>query len=199
MRQQARGLNDVSPPTGCVPSVRIGPSRFALLAAPMATLLALFLIMPSEALLGQQPKISVDVKVVNMLATVRDNHGKIVSNLAKDDFVLEEDGRPQTITYFSRESDLPLTLGLLVDTSLRPRRVLDQERRASYSFLDQMLREKDMAFVIHFDREVELLQDLTSSHKKLESALALLEEPASSGSSGGPRGRRGGFGGAGTL
>jgi VWFA-related protein len=155
---------------------------------------------PGDPLRAQeQPKISVEVKVVNVMATVRDKHGKIVTNLAKDDFVLEEDGHPQTITYFSRESDLPLTLGLLVDTSLSQRRVLEQERNASYSFLDNMLREKDLAFVIHFDREVELLQDLTSSRKKLESALGLLEEPSSSGGSGGSGGRRGGFGGGGTL
>ena len=172
---------------------RIGPMNLSLL-------LALFLMTPGDPLRAQeQPKISVEVKVVNVMATVRDKHGKIVTNLAKDDFVLEEDGHPQTITYFSRESDLPLTLGLLVDTSLSQRRVLEQERNASYSFLDNMLREKDLAFVIHFDREVELLQDLTSSRKKLESALGLLEEPSSSGGSGGSGGRRGGFGGGGTL
>jgi len=60
----------------------------------------------------EQPKISVEVKVVSVLATVRDKKGKIVSNLTKDDFDLQEDARPQTITYFSRETDLPLTLGL---------------------------------------------------------------------------------------
>jgi len=108
---------------------------------------------------GQQPPtMSVDVRMVNVFATVRDKHGEIVPNLTKDDFTLEEDGRPQTIRYFTRETDLPLTLGLLVDTSMSQRRVLDQERSASYTFLDQVLRpNKDMAFVIHFDREVELL------------------------------------------
>lgn len=121
---------------------------------------------------------SVKVKVVNVLATVRDKHGKIVNDLTKDDFSLTEDGRPQSIRYFSRETDLPLTLGLLVDTSLSQRRVLDQERDASHSFLDQMVREdKDKAFIIHFDREVELLQDLTSSHAKLEKALEELQTP----------------------
>jgi len=129
---------------------------------------------------GQQqpPTISVKVKVVNVLATVRNKHGDIVSSLTKDDFVLEEDGRPQTIGYFARETDLPLTLGLLVDTSLSQRRVLDQERSASSTFLDQVMRvNKDVAFIIHFDREVELLQDLTSSRQKLQSALALLQTP----------------------
>jgi len=132
---------------------------------------------------GQQPspappRISVNVKVVNVLASVRNKHGEIVRNLTKDDFELEEDGRPQTISYFSRESDLPLTLGLLVDTSGSQRRVLDQERNASSAFLDQVLRvDKDKAFLIHFDREVELLQDLTSSRQKLEAALAMLQTP----------------------
>ena len=89
----------------------------------------------------QEPTISVDVKVVNLLASVHDKHGAIVRYLGKDDFVLEEDGHPQDIRYFAHESDLPLTLGLLVDTSLSQRRVLDQERSASYSFLDRMLRD----------------------------------------------------------
>jgi VWFA-related protein len=132
---------------------------------------------PGEAM-PPASTISVQVKVVNVLATVRDKHGKIISNLGKDDFILTEDGRTQSIHYFTRETDIPLTLGLLVDTSLSQRRVLDQERSASHSFLDQMVREvKDKAFVIHFDREVELLQDLTSSHQKLESALQDLETP----------------------
>jgi VWFA-related protein len=121
---------------------------------------------------------SVQVKVVNVLATVRDKHGKIVRDLNKDDFSLNEDGRPQTIRYFARESDLPLVLGLLIDTSMSQRRVLDQERSASHSFLDQMVREdKDKAFIIHFDREVELLEDVTSSHQKLEEALTSLRTP----------------------
>jgi VWFA-related protein len=150
----------------------------------------------------QEPTISVDVKVVNVLASVRDKHGAVVRNLTKDDFVLEEDGRPQAIRYFTQESDLPLTLGLLVDTSLSQRRVLDQERSASYSFLDQMLREsKDTAFVIHFDREVELLQDVTSSHQKLEAALGLLQTPefTRTNTGGQPGGQRRRSGGAGTL
>ena len=140
-----------------------------------------FLTLPALRRLHAQQKdttFSADVNVVNVFATVRDKQGHIQGNLTKDDFVLEEDGRPQTIRYFSRESNLPLTLGLLVDTSMSQRRVLGEERSASYRFLDQVLREeKDMAFVIHFDREVELLQDLTSSRKQLEKALSQLELP----------------------
>jgi VWFA-related protein len=97
-----------------------------------------------------------------------------------------------------------LTLGLLIDTSMSQRRVLGQERTASYRFLDQVLREdKDKAFVIHFDREVELLEDLTSSRKKLEAALTSLETPEpqqrGGGGGGGYPGSRGGRRGGGTM
>jgi VWFA-related protein len=123
-----------------------------------------------------------DVKVVNVLATVRDKQGNIVRNLTQNDFTLSEDGRPQTIRYFSQQTDLPLTLGLLVDTSLSQRRLIETERSASYRFFDKVLREdKDMAFVIHFDHEVELLEDLTSSRKRLEKALELLKTPEQGG------------------
>ncbi len=129
---------------------------------------------------------SVKVKVVNVLATVRDKHGKIVNGLTKDDFTLSEDGRPQTLKYFARETDLPLTLGMLVDTSMSQRRVLNEERDASESFLAQVLREEqDKAFVIHFDHEVELLQDLTSSHEQLRTALESLQTPQFTRTSGG--------------
>lgn len=130
--------------------------------------------------------LSVDVKVVTLPVTVRDKHGQIIRNLTKDDFLLEEDGHPQTIRYFAQEANLPLTLGLLVDTSLSQRNVLDQERTASESFLDQMLTAaKDQAFLIHFDREVELLQDLSSSRDKLHTALASLQTRRSDRDSGG--------------
>jgi VWFA-related protein len=156
-----------------------------------------------------QPQIAVEVKTVSVLATVRDKHGKIIPNLTKDDFQLDEDGRPQTINYFAHESDLPLRLGLLVDTSLSQRKVLDQERSASYSFLDQLLRQdKDLAFVIHFDKEVELLQEFTPSRPKLQEALQKLSTPqfeggggsnGGSGGSGSGRGRGGRTRGGGTL
>lgn len=146
---------------------------------------------------AQNTTFSANVKVVNVLATVRNRQGEIVPNLNKDDFVLEEDGRPQTIRYFARETDLPLTLGLLVDTSGSERRLIGQEQTASYRFLVQVLREdKDLAFLIHFDREVELLQDLTSSRKRLEIALADLdqgEQPVQWGRRGSPGGGRGRF------
>ncbi len=152
----------------------------------------------------QNPTYTADVKVVNVLATVRDKHGAIVRKLERDDFALEEDGRPQAIRYFARETGLPLTLGLLVDTSMSQRRLIGQERAASARFLDQVLREdKDKAFVIHFDHEVELLQDLTSSRQRLKAALDELETPQlERRQEGGPRGggpRSGGGHGGGTA
>jgi VWFA-related protein len=129
---------------------------------------------------GQPPDVrySTDVSVVNVLATVRDKQGRIVRDLAKDDFTLAEDGRPQTIRYFSTQTDLPLTLGLLVDVSESQRRLLATERGASYRFLDQVLREdRDFAFVLHFTKEVELLQDLTASRKLLQSAIDAIGNP----------------------
>jgi VWFA-related protein len=157
-----------------------------------------------------RPKYSTEVKVVSLLASVRDKHGQISNNLSKDDFSLEEDGHPQNIKYFTRDTDLPLKMGLLIDTSMSTLKALPDERTASSTFLDQVVREdKDSAFVIHFDRQVELLQDLTSSKQKLASATEQIEpsqrsdEESSGGSpSGFPGGGRGGHhhsGGGGTL
>jgi VWFA-related protein len=128
---------------------------------------------------AQDATFSTDVKVVSVLATVRDKQGKIVTDLTKDDFDLMEDGQSQTIRYFSRETDLPLTLGLLVDTSASQRQVLGEERNASRQFIEKVLREdRDQTFLIHFDHDTELLQDLTPSRAKLEKALDELELPA---------------------
>jgi VWFA-related protein len=155
---------------------------------------------------AQEGKITTDVNVVNVFATVRDKKGAIVKDLKQEDFTIEEDGKPQAIKYFSREIDLPLKLGLSVDTSPSQRRVLDQERGASYKFLDQVLREgKDQAFVLHFDAEVELLQDFTGSRKLLQTALNEIEaasprqlqrrDPNDPGGGGGQQPRRRGGGG----
>ena len=134
----------------------------------------------------QGPPIKVNANLVTVFATVKDKHGKIVANLTKDQFALTEDGRAQTISYFVADTDVPLTLGLLVDTSMSQRQVLGQERDASRKFLDDMLRaDRDKAFVIHFDREVELLQDLTASKEKLERALDDLGSPEFSNARGG--------------
>ncbi len=143
-----------------------------LAALPVAVLLAPLSLLPDE-----QAVFKVDVGVVNVLAVVRDRHGQLVDNLGKDDFLLKEDGKKQEIRYFSRSTDLPLTLGLLVDTSQSQANLIEAEHRAAQQLFEQVLRpSQDQAFVIKFDREVELLQDLSGSRQVLEKALDELGE-----------------------
>src|ERR1700722_7019056 len=122
--------------------------------------------------------INVDARLVNLPVVVRDKKGALIQNLTKADFTLQVDSKPQTIRYFDKDTNLPLILGLLVDTSLSQRSVIDEERSASSVFLDQMLTTpKDQAFVIQFAGETELLQDLTSSRPKLQAALKEIDTP----------------------
>ena len=117
------------------------------------------------------------MRVVNVLASVRDKRGAFVRDLAKDDFTLLEDGRRQEIRYFTRETELPLTVGLMVDTSMSQQHRLDAERGASFRFLDQVLREKDQAFIMQFDIGVLLRQELTSSRRDLQEAMSYVDTP----------------------
>ena len=151
------------------------------------------MILGSAILLGVFPlarpqdktSFKVEVDLVNILATVRDEQGQLVNSLTKEDFVLQEEDRPQEIEYFSSETDLPLTLGLLVDTSMSQSRILEEERQASYQFLEDILRpESDLAFVMSFDIEAQLLENLTNSQKQLLAALESLQVPTRTGRSG---------------
>ncbi|HUP02703.1 MAG TPA: VWA domain-containing protein [Bryobacteraceae bacterium] len=117
------------------------------------------------------PLITADVDVVSILAAVRDKHNGLVSDLGKGDFTIMEDGKPQTIKYFTRETDLPLTIGLLIDVSRSQENVLDIERRAAAAFFTQVLQKKDEAFLISFGEESELLQDFTNSPRLLTNAM----------------------------
>jgi VWFA-related protein len=121
------------------------------------------------------PSISVEVSLVNILASVHDKHGALIGNLTKDDFTILEDGKPQTIKYFTRETDLPLTIGLLIDVSASQRNLLDSEKRAAHQFFAQVLRKKDEAFLISFGEDSELLQDYTNSPKLLQAGLSQLQ------------------------
>ncbi|HTC37192.1 MAG TPA: VWA domain-containing protein [Bryobacteraceae bacterium] len=138
------------------------------------------LLLLSTATPGQdEATFSTDVKVVNILATVRTKSGQIVNDLTKDDFSVTENGHPEVIKYFSRESDLPLTIGLMVDTSMSQARVLESERSASFQFVDQVLREgKDKVFVTQFDMAVLTRQGLTSSRRDLEQSLPYVDTPS---------------------
>lgn len=145
----------------------------------LTAITALLLAAPAPARAQDDaPSFRTEVKVVNVLATVRNKKGALVRGLAKDDFNLREDGRPQTIRYFSRESDLPLVLGLMVDTSVSQSRVMEAERGACFRFLDQVLREnKDQVFIMQFDMAVMLRQQLTSSLRTLNEALSRVDTP----------------------
>jgi len=117
------------------------------------------------------PSIKVEVNVVSVLTTVRDKKGGLIANLQKDDFTVLEDGKPQTIKYFTKETDLPLTIGMLVDVSGSQRNLIDIERSAASQFFTQVLRKKDEAFLISFGEETELLQDYTGSPRLLKEGL----------------------------
>ena len=118
--------------------------------------------------------IRLDVNLVSILASVRSKTGALISTLTKDDFKIYEDGKEQQIKNFTRETDLPLTMGLLVDTSSSQERLIDTEQRAASQFFNKVLREKDQAFLIQFGAEAELLQDLTNSARLLQKGLQQL-------------------------
>lgn len=117
------------------------------------------------------PTFKANVDVVQLFFNVKDKRGALIPDLTKDDFEVFEDGKPQTIKYFTAESNLPLTLGILIDSSGSQQRVLEMEKEVGGSFLSSILREKDMAFVISFDVNVDLLQDFTNSSRELRAAL----------------------------
>lgn len=159
------------------------------------------------------PTIKVDTRLVVVPVVVRDRKGQLVKNLKQTDFTLAENNKPQTIRYFDRDSDAPLTIGLLVDVSGSQRDVLDEERTASSAFLDTLLRpDKDKAFIVQFGHQADLLADVTGSLPELEAGLKKIDadtgrpqfsqsqqdQQDSSGSSNGQddsQGNHGGYGG----
>ncbi|HEY2363816.1 MAG TPA: VWA domain-containing protein [Candidatus Angelobacter sp.] len=120
---------------------------------------------------GKVPVFRKNVTVVNVLCTVKDKHGALIPNLTKDNFELFEEGKPQTIKYFSTQNDVPITLGLLIDSSKSMERTLPEEKVVADGFLQKVLTNKDLAFVISFDISVDLLQDLTSDMHSLRTGL----------------------------
>lgn len=127
---------------------------------------------PAEKTSGQEePTFKGGVNIVNVLCSVRTKQGALVPNLTKEDFEISEDGKPQTIRYFARETDLPLTIGLLVDVSKSQERLIDTEKDAATQFFSQVLGKKDEAFLISFGEEAELLQDYTGSAHLLRKGL----------------------------
>ena len=124
--------------------------------------------------LAQENTIKVDVDLVNILFSARQKNGGLVSNLEKDDVQVYEDGKLQTLRTFNREADLPLTIGLLVDVSRSQEALIGIEQSAASQFFSKVLRPKDIAFLISFGAEAELLQDYTGSATLLKEALRQL-------------------------
>jgi len=152
---------------------------------------------PAQQQQNQQPSdqdnlqtFKAEVNVVNLFYNVKDKHGTLIPALTKDDFQVFEDGKPQTVKYFSAESNQPLTLGIMIDTSASQTRVLDIEEEACTQFLKAVLRDKDLAFVINFDVDVDLDQDFTNNVHDLARALSKMQINAGMG--GGPPGLGGG-------
>jgi VWFA-related protein len=131
----------------------------------------------SQPAQSQQPAdqnaetLKVNVNVVQLFFNVKDKHGALIPNLTKDDFQIAEDGKPQTIKYFAAESNLPLTLGVMIDASGSQRNVIDMEKEVGGAFLRQILTDKDEAYVMSFDITVDLLQDFTRDVHRLQAAL----------------------------
>ncbi|HLJ90747.1 MAG TPA: VWA domain-containing protein [Candidatus Angelobacter sp.] len=132
------------------------------------------------------PTFRKNVRLVNVFFTAKDNHGSPVASLTKEDFEVLEDGKPQTIKYFASESNLPLTLGLLIDSSGSMQRMLPEEKVVGADFLRQVITDKDLAFVISFDISVDLLQDLTQDTHLLRTGLEKAKINVGGGSGGIP-------------
>lgn len=121
---------------------------------------------------GTVQTLRVTTEVVNVYSIVREKKGRLIPDLEQEDFELFEDGNRQEIRYFSRETDTPLTMGIMIDTSPSQRRVLGVEQEEAKRFLHQVMRpNKDLTFVLHFDLEVELIQDFTDNLRLLASAI----------------------------
>jgi VWFA-related protein len=149
--------------------------------------LALILLASSPIPAQDEASIRVDVDLVNVLCSVRDAHGALVNHLKQDDFVVLEEGKPQTIRHFARETALPLTMGLLVDTSNSQVRLIGDELHAATQFFEQVIHPKDSAFLMSFDAQTKLVMDRAGSQQAIKAGLEKLREDA-------PRPRRGGTG-----
>jgi VWFA-related protein len=122
---------------------------------------------------SQEPAatLKVNVNIVQLFFNVKDKHGALIPNMTKDDFQIYEDGQPQTVKYFTPETNLPLTLGILIDSSGSQVRVLDMEKEVGGAFLKQILTDKDLAYVLDFNVDASLVQDFTRDVQRLQKAL----------------------------
>jgi len=115
--------------------------------------------------------LKVDVNLVNLFFTVKDKNGMLIPHLTKQNCSVQEDKTPQTLKHFQAETNQPLTLGILLDTSGSQQRVLPLEKEFGSQFLSRVLKSKDEAFLVSFDVDVDLLQDYTNNAHQLERAM----------------------------
>jgi VWFA-related protein len=150
------------------------------------TALALLLLvptMPSRGAAQSRPgqdedlgaAIKVDVDVVSLYCTVHNKQNGLIASLTRNDFDLAEDAKPQTIKYFSKETNIPLTIGMLIDVSGSQATMIDPERQAGSQFFSNVLKNKDVAFLISFGADSELLQDITGTPRLLQRGLGQLK------------------------
>jgi Ca-activated chloride channel family protein len=143
----------------------------------LKVILSLALLFASRPIFAQgeaEQPIRVDVNVVNVLCTVSDKRGALITNLHKEDFDIRENGRKQEIRYFARDTDLPLTIAMLMDVSGSVREAIEAEREAAGRFFDKVIRPTDHALLLGFSSTMVLWQDYTSSTARLKTALAQL-------------------------
>jgi len=122
----------------------------------------------------------VDVKLVNIFVNVTDPNGVIIGNLTRDDFKLTEDGRPQTISLFEKQSELPLALTLAIDTSGSVRKDMTEEAAAARRFAHAILRPQDQMSVIEFATNVHILAQFTNKISSIDRSLDHLQPDWSS-------------------
>jgi Ca-activated chloride channel homolog len=162
-------------------TIHIKPAWISTFATALVTLVVLaFLLMfgslkafcqKSTSSKDDQTTLRVRVDLVNVLFTVTDGSGRLITNLNKEDFVIEEDGKKQEIAYFSKEVSLPLTMAILIDTSPSVEPILGLEKQTATEFLQSVLRKEDLALIMNFDRSVSLIQDFTSDIRRLNKAI----------------------------
>ena len=128
--------------------------------------------------------LKMNVNLVDLFFTVKDKNGLLVPHLTRNDCTISEDKAPQTLKSFVAETDQPLTLGILLDTSGSQQRVLPLEQDVGAQFLQRVLRSKDEAFLVSFDVDVDLLQDFTNSPRQLAHAMSKAEINTAGGNGG---------------
>ena len=152
------------------------PSLKKLAALSAMPALAAVLVVPAlsqepQEPLSQAPTIKTQVSLVNLFVTVRDKNKRIVTDLKQDDFKVSEDGQDQKIAFFSKEVTLPITLGLLLDTSGSEQYMLGAIQDGATRFLNRVMRKGDEAMVVSFDLDVDLLADFTDDRSQLDRAI----------------------------